>query len=150
MLFWVIIALVALGALHNMRLARLVLQAERAKQERYQDIARKMSGQKPGPAGAIVLVLLFVFVAVVIIGTTFAHAQADVEGPNCDGHVVRLQNVVTLEPNDNEICSPKWVTRNVAQAHRILTTCPIDSHCHIEGSYSNRGIETITKVTRLN
>lgn len=78
-----------------------------------------------------------------------ALAQADVEGPACDGIVTRFKGYLTLEPRKGEICSPKWVTDlNSDLARQILRTCPIRSHCHVEGNYSNRGIESITNVKR--
>ena len=78
-----------------------------------------------------------------------AFAQADVEGPDCDGIVTRFERYLTLEPRKGEICSPKWVTDlNSEFARQILRICPIGSHCHVEGSYSNHGIDSITDVKR--
>src|ERR1700730_7746367 len=93
------------------------------------------------------------FAIVIAIGVTFtsiaAYAQADVEGPDCTGIVVRFQRSVTLDPHNGEVCSPKWVTDlNSKFAKQILKTCPFGSHCHIEGVYSNHGIEEITHVKR--
>jgi hypothetical protein len=74
----------------------------------------------------------------------------DVEGPDCDGYVVHLGNdAVTLVPEGNDVCSPKWVTSiNSKFARQILRTCPFGTHCHVEGGYSNHGIEEITRVQR--
>ena len=81
--------------------------------------------------------------------STGALAQADVEGPNCDGVVTRFDHSLTLEPREGEICSPKWVTGlNSKFARQILRICPIGSHCHVEGVYSNHGIESVTHVKR--
>jgi hypothetical protein len=81
---------------------------------------------------------------------TAAHAQVDIEGPNCDGVVVRSPpGYVALDPLAGELCSPKWVTpANSRFAKRILRTCPVGTHCHVEGSYSNHGIEAITRVKK--
>jgi hypothetical protein len=81
--------------------------------------------------------------------STGALAQADVEGPDCDGIVTRFGRYLTLEPRDGEICSPKWVTDfNSEYARQILRICPIGSHCHVEGVYSNHGIASVTRVKR--
>jgi hypothetical protein len=89
-------------------------------------------------------------VAAVVAAATAANAQADFEAPDCTGTVVRLQDSVTLDPHGDEICSPKWVTGlNSKFGKQILKTCPFGSHCHIEGGYSNHGIEEITKVVRI-
>jgi hypothetical protein len=88
--------------------------------------------------------------AITIASTAPVNGQADVEGPDCTGTVVSFQHSVTLDPHGDEVCSPKWITdRNSKFSKRILKTCPFGSHCHIEGGYSNHGIEEITKVERV-
>ena len=63
---------------------------------------------------------------------------------------MRFQNSVTLDPHGHEICSPKWIAdRNSTFAKQILKPCPSGSHCHIEGVYSNHGVEEISKVERV-
>jgi hypothetical protein len=84
-----------------------------------------------------------------LLGTTTAYSQADVEGPNCDGIVTRFGRSLTLEPRHGEVCSPKWVTDlNSKFAQQILRACPMKSHCHVEGVYSNHGIESVSLVQR--
>ncbi len=106
--------------------------------------------------------LVMFFAAITFAPTAPVNAQADVEGPDCTGTVVRvqyyvthngserLQHAVTLDPHGDEVCSPKWVTDlNSEFGKQILKTCPFGSHCHIKGVYSNHGIEEITKVERV-
>jgi len=86
--------------------------------------------------------------------TCSAYAQADVEGPDCTGIVVRFQHSVTLNPHNSEVCSPKWITDINSKLAKqilkqILKTCPFGSHCRIEGVYSNHRIEEITRVERV-
>jgi hypothetical protein len=93
---------------------------------------------------------LAITLVVMCLTTVTAHAQADIEGPDCTGTVVRFQHSVTVNPHDNETCSPKWITDlNSSFAKQILNKCPFGTHCHIEGVYSNHGIERITKVQRV-
>jgi hypothetical protein len=90
------------------------------------------------------------FAAITFASRAAVNAQADVEGPDCTGTVVSFQHSVTLDPHGDEVCSPKWITdRKSKFAKQILKKCPFGSHCHIEGVYSNHGIEEITKVERV-
>jgi hypothetical protein len=78
---------------------------------------------------------------------------ASAQRQSCSGILARDENSYHLEP-DEGTKSP-WCPASIGDdpssplVKRVLKTCPLGSHCHIEGSFTGHGLFWWTQISSV-